>query len=228
LASEVPSRHTHRVAVPGCRGNHEPHLPGTGDNLAAVAVPDFATHYYLPSRRPFLNLSELPEAEVMAVMAALNEMRRDGVQHRPFGRRYIAWRRLTEARLREQFVAAGGSPERTAPHYFCLGTSPWFEGLAEGMLSVSVPIAELPMEQTSFTLVDSFSAMGLGPQFGFPAAYKPHETRVYPLSRLDEVIARFGLPGTAGSTDYATFAQGLVDTFVEVQLWADGPVRHLR
>jgi hypothetical protein len=50
-----------------------------------VGVPDFATHYYLPSRRPFLNLSELPEEEVMAVMTALNEMRCEGLQHRSFG-----------------------------------------------------------------------------------------------------------------------------------------------
>jgi hypothetical protein len=192
-----------------------------------VSAPNFATHYFLPSRRPFLNLSDLSDEEVLAVMEGLNDMRRQGLQHRPFGRRYLAWRRLTEARLQELFVASGGRPERTAPHYFCLGASTWFQGLADGMLSVSVRLAELPPEQTSFTLVDSFSAMGFGPQFGYPAATEPHERAVYPLSQLEGIIGRFGLPRTTATTDYATFADELVNTFVEVQLWSDDPVRHL-
>ncbi|MCU1602074.1 MAG: hypothetical protein JWO22_2783 [Frankiales bacterium] len=191
-----------------------------------MRVPDFATHYYLPGRKPFQNLSDLSEEAVLAVMSDLNEMRRQGVQHRPFGRGYIAWRRLTETRLREVFLASGGQPERAAPHYFCLGTSTWFEGLALGMRSLSLPLSDLPPEQTSFTLVDSFSAMGFGPQFGYPATAVPERAAVYPISRLERVLERYGMPDVTPRADYTSFADELVESFVEVQLWTDAPVQH--
>ena len=34
-------------------------------------LPDFATHYYRASRAPFLNLSDLPEDQVMAITLKL-------------------------------------------------------------------------------------------------------------------------------------------------------------
>lgn len=94
--------------------------------------------------------------------------------------------------MRELFVAVGGQPDRRAPHYFCLGSSPWFEGLA-----------------------------------GYPAASEPHQQVVYPVSRLGEVVGLFGMPASSQGSDYQGFENGLVDTFIEVQVWADDPVLHL-
>ena len=182
------------------------------------------THYYVADRRPFLNLSDLEGDAVFDVMRDLNVLRREGRTKRPFGRTYIEWRRLTEVALRDGFAAAGGRPDRTAPHYFCLGTSAWFAGLADNMLSVSLPVTSLPPEQSSFTLVDSFSAMGLGPQFGFPATAERYEQVVYPLSELRDVVGRYALPATTRS-DYDGYEDHLVDSFVEVQVWSDDPVR---
>ena len=187
-------------------------------------MPDFVTHYHLADRRPFLNLSDIEGDAVFDVMRDLDVLRRDGRHKRPFGRTYIEWRRLTELRLREGFAAVGGRPDRAAPHYFCLGESAWFAGLAEDMLSVCLPLSALPLDQSSFTLVDSFSAMGLGPQFGFPAAAAPHQRVVYPLFQLGDVVRRHGLPGRT-RRDYDRYDEQVVDSFVEVQLWTDGPVR---
>jgi hypothetical protein len=189
-----------------------------------VEAPDFVTHYYLADRRPFLNLSELDEGAVLDVMRELNQLRREGTQRRSFGRTYLAWRRATEARLRDLFIRAGGRPHRLAPHYFCLGTSPWFAGLAADMQSVTLPVERLPAEQTSFTLVDSFSAMGLGPEYGFPALVEAHQQVVYPLSALNEVVGQFGLPAEV-SSDYCGFEHRAVNSYVEVQVWTDEPVR---
>ena len=72
-------------------------------------VPDFATHFYRASRAPFLNLSDLPDDPVTAVMAELIRERREGGQQRPFGRKYMEMRRAAGDRLREQFTALGGS-----------------------------------------------------------------------------------------------------------------------
>src|SRR3954452_8392336 len=157
-------------------------------------------------------------------MRDLNALRREGRHKRPFGRTYLDWRRRTETQLREKFIAAGGRPDRGTPHYFCLGESAWFAGLADDIMSLSLPTAALPPEQASFTLVDSFSAMGIGPRFGFPAAPEPHQQVVYRLSDLSRVVSRYGLPTTA-TTDYGRYEHHLVDTFVEVQLWTDEPVR---
>jgi hypothetical protein len=77
-----------------------------------AGLPEFVTHYYLAGRRPFLSLSDLGETELAAVLADLGALRRSRKQHRPFGPRYMSLRRLTEARLRELFIAAGGHPER--------------------------------------------------------------------------------------------------------------------
>lgn len=70
--------------------------------------------------------------------------RREGAQQRPFGRTYIEMRRVVEDRLRRQFIALGGRPERRAPHHFVLGESPWFRGLAVDMEEIRIPVSKLP------------------------------------------------------------------------------------
>src|SRR5438445_7947216 len=77
-------------------------------------LPEFVTHYYRRSRRPFLNVSDLSDDGALRVMDDLMSERRDGKQHRLFGRKYLVMRRITEARLRRAFLEAGGHPQRTA------------------------------------------------------------------------------------------------------------------
>jgi hypothetical protein len=116
-----------------------------------VELPAEVTHYYLAGRRPFMSLSDLDELGRSAVLAEMADLRRARTQHRPFGARYMELRELTEGRLRELFEAAGGKPERKNPHYFVLGTSEWYERLAESMSAVSIPLADLPADQTTLT-----------------------------------------------------------------------------
>jgi hypothetical protein len=76
-----------------------------------------------------------------------------------------ALRRRTEACLRDLFAARGGTPERLSPHYFILGESDWYEGLAIGMQRVQLALSDLPEDQTTVTYSDSFTAIGFGPEF---------------------------------------------------------------
>jgi hypothetical protein len=152
-------------------------------------LPEFVTHYYLAGRRPFLSLSELSDAELAEVLADLRTLRQAGKQHRPFGPRYIDLRRRTEARMRELFAAAGGNPERPAPHYFVLGDSPWFAGLAKNMNRVQLPLSALPPRQTSITYPDSLTAMELGTEFGLSQQPRPYHGRVFLLSDLQGLVA---------------------------------------
>jgi hypothetical protein len=186
-----------------------------------VQVPDFVTHYHLPTRPPFLNLSDLPEAEAITVMDELMTMRKDGHQHRLFGRTYLRWRKATEARLREHFVAGGGVPLRQAPHYFVLGSSAWFEGLARDMQAVRVALDDLPPEHTTFTLVDSFAAMGCGEEFGFPGVPAAPLDRLYRWPRDRDVLTDYEAPLDEPDEDYSTYANRPVHHFVELQVWCE-------
>ena len=179
------------------------------------------THYHLPSRAPFLNLSDLDEAEALPVMDELMRMRKEGQQHRLFGQTYLRWRQATEARLREEFIRLGGRPVRRAPHYFVLGTSAWFEGLAKEMRGVRVALEALPAEQTTFTLVDSFAAMGCGEQFGYPRTPPPPLNRLYRWPDDRQVLADYDVPSDEPDADYSDYASRPVHHFVEVQVWRD-------
>src|SRR4051794_8700589 len=169
---------------------------------AGVAVPSFVTHYHLADRPPFLSLSDLGDTALRDVLAEQAILRRAGRVHRPFGSRYMELRHLTEARLRELFLARGGHPQRESPHYFVLGESPWFERLAEGMRKVQLSLSALPPDQTTITYPDSFTAMEFGPRFGVPQEPRPYHGAISLLEELADLVARFGVP--APSPDTAT------------------------
>ncbi|HWZ91494.1 MAG TPA: hypothetical protein VNW92_21680, partial [Polyangiaceae bacterium] len=153
-----------------------------------VPLPDCAIHYHLADKAPFLNLSDLAEPELAVVISELARRRAESGLKRIFGQKYIEMRRLTEARLHDLFVEAGGKPERSTPHYFCLGPCEWFRCLAPDMRQVVIPLSALPDHVTSFTYPDSFVAMGFGPRFGLPQVARPYHDRAFRMSQLPEVI----------------------------------------
>lgn len=156
----------------------------------------------------------------MTPFAMLARERESGVSRRVFGSRYLTLRRETEARLREAFVSGGGFAARAAPHYFCLGASPWFAGLADDMEARVFPLVALPPASVSFTWCDSFTAMGVNASFGLP--YEPHPTdgRVFRLSELPDVVAEYGLP-QAPDDDHDGYERRPFRHYVELQLWVD-------
>jgi hypothetical protein len=128
-----------------------------------------AVHYFRPGR-PFKNLSDLALEDLIVAYKMLEGERARGEHRRVFGRRYMDLRRRSEAKLRDCFVAAGGEPERTAPHYFVLGASSWFKGLADDMQEIAIAIADLPTEATSITY---------GMPLDDPAGYDGYEHRLF-------------------------------------------------
>jgi hypothetical protein len=173
-----------------------------------------------------MSLSDLGDVELAAVLADLGALRRAGNQHRPFGPRYMELRRHTEARLRELFVAAGGRPERGWPHYFVLGDSPWYAGLAENMQCIQLPLSMLPPEQTTITYPDSFTAMGRGTEPGSGEPSGPGHGRVFLLGELPGLVERVGIPDPSGwSGCYQSWTTWPAHAYIEVQLWSDEPIR---
>jgi len=187
-------------------------------------LPGFVTHYHLPGRPPFLSLSELDDAQLAAVLADLRALRQDGKQHRPFGSRYMELRRRTETRLLEMFTAAGGRPQRPAPHYFVLGGSSWLQGLAEDMECVRLPLSALPPAQTSFTYPDSFTAIGSGAPHGVGHQRRPYHGRVFLLHELPGLVEQFGIPDPRWNGQQQTWTTWPAEAYIEVQLWTDEPI----
>jgi hypothetical protein len=189
-------------------------------------LPGFVTHYHLPGRRPFLSLSDLGDAELAAVLADLGALRRAGKQYRPFGPRYMQLRRRTEVWLHEMFVAAGGRPERPWPHYFVLGDSPWYAGLAKNMQRIQLPLSALPPGQTTITYPDSFTAMGLGIDLRLGRPPRACHGRVFLLGELPSLVEQIGMPDPSSwCRRYQTWTTWPADAYIEVQLWSDEPIR---
>jgi hypothetical protein len=182
---------------------------------------DFVTHYYIEERGPFRNLSDLSAEECKRVMDELARERLDGRQHRRFGRVYMEMRRMTEARLRDLFIKAGGQPERAAPHYFVLGRSPWFRALSSNMREIHVPLSALPDLQTSITYPDSFTALGVVAQFGLPYDPRPYHNRVFRLDDLAALTERYGIPDAPPDPDYKSYEKRDMEKYIEVQVWTD-------
>jgi hypothetical protein len=196
-----------------------------GGVAARTQVPDVVTHYHLPGRPPFLNLSDLEGPELAAVLAEMEGLRHSGHQHRPFGPRYMALRRQTEARLRELFIARGGSPRRVSPHSFVLGASAWYEGLAPHMERIELALAALPDDQTTVTYPDSFVAMEAGVDVGLAPDRQPYHGKIFLLAELPGLIETYGIPSPPWAEGDRTWRRWPQETFIEVQLWANDPIR---
>lgn len=189
-------------------------------------VPDFATHYYPEEDQPFQNLSDLNRTSQIAMIEKLAQRRSsDSGYRRVFGPRYIGMRLKTEAKIRNLFLAAGGKPERQAPHYFVLGTSVWFENLYPNTSSVTVPLDVFPHHVTSVTYPDSFAAMRLGEEFGLvPGPLHPAHNKIFPLKDVPQLIQDYGLPEDASRVDYEGYHKQPFEKYIEIQLWSDAPV----
>lgn len=186
-----------------------------------TAVPDFITHYHLPDRRPFLNLSDLDDTSMGTVLSELRTTARTGFSQRQFGPRYMELRRSTETLLRSRFVGRGGRPSRTSPHYFVLGESPWFRGLYRDASEVRVPLAALRTEHVSVTYPDSVTSMGLLSGFGIDVSPRDHHENVYRIDELPGLIERCGLPSGVKPGSYEGHQRDDFEHYIEVQVWSD-------
>ena len=193
-------------------------------NYSPPVLPDYVTHYHLPDRSPFQNLSDLDGLKLERVLKALGSLEVRSRSHRVFGLRYMDFRLRTEAKLREAFYARGGRPERTAPHYFVLGSCAWFQALAVDMRSVRVALDDLPDDQTTFTYPDSFTAMGLAPDYNLPYKSRPYHGTVFRKNEIGDVVAEFGPPDDR-IEDFGNYHRRTFEKYIEVQLWSDPPIR---
>ena len=99
-----------------------------------------------------------------------------------------------------------------------------YRELSPSMRSVTLKLGDLPSDVTSFTYPDSFTAMGLGPQFGLPHDAKPYHERVYRIEDLDRIVSEYGLPEDQPDEDYTGYEHRPFEKYIEVQVWSDLPI----
>jgi len=181
-------------------------------------IPDFATHYYLSGKRPFLSLSDLDgDAEHPIFREMLNKHKNDHGYRRRYGMDYLSKRRACEEKLRWLFESRGGRPRRTFPYYLVLGESDWFFSLNDGHVALRIPLVELPPQTTSITFPDSFLAM--------TAATKPYFEKVYLLTEIDEVLRNYEYRNISPPITYDQYWEGDFELYAEIQIWDDETIR---
>jgi hypothetical protein len=177
-------------------------------------IPEFATHYHLPDREPFLSLSDLDgDIEHPVFVEMLNKHREDTGYRRIYGKKYLEMRMEAENKLRRLFEHRGGKPNRHYPLYFILGESQWFGGLNEDHEKISVPLSEFPNRSTSVTYPDSYIAMS--------REDKPYFEKVYFLDELEEFVSSYGLPEDEEPELYERYWVGDFEKYIEIQVWDD-------
>ena len=179
--------------------------------------PTFLTHYYLPDRKPFLNLSSLKEPDLNAVLQELRHKTEMGENKRMFSEWYVAERKISEEHLKKEFKKKGGIIEKEYPHYFVFGESLIQKGLAKNTKEVRIELSQLPLDKISFTYPDSMATMVLKDD----GLYKmPYHGKVFTYSEIIEVVQEFGFP----KDEIAKTSKFHFPLYIEAQLWSDTPV----
>jgi hypothetical protein len=183
----------------------------------SAAIPEFLTHYYARTSRPFRTLSDLSAGEVEAVIGQLREI--GSLPFRLTQQQYMVKRTNIERIMRRAFVQKGGFPTRENPHYMVLGTfslweSPDFE-------AVRIPLGQFPSEVISFTYTDSFYAFESTSLRGKAIPPRPYHRQVFRSEELPSLIDESGLHAEKWKCD----PQAEFDVYIEAQIWSDEPLK---
>jgi hypothetical protein len=173
-------------------------------------LPGFLCHYFEAASGPFRSLSDLPIPEAEAVQ---EQIRKDS--NRFASRRsadYLSIRRGLEDQIRQLFIAKGGEPVRTTPHYMILGDCPWLQTWYVEGCEIRIALECFNPSAVSFTYGDSFPAMRFNDG-------RPYRGQVYTIHELPELVCCHGLPQIWNSDGKLG-----PERYIEAQVWEDEPV----
>jgi hypothetical protein len=182
-------------------------------------LPNFVTHYYDPTGKPFLNLSELSDTECAKVISKLNELYRRGLRKAFYDDWYMPTRRRIEREMREEFLKKGGVAPRRFPHYFWWGGDNYREQMCKPEFKkITLNLSQLPRESISFTYPDSIGSMVYTND---PKWSKHYHGKVFTYEEIHELFLEEEFP----SGGFERNAAYRVNKYVEVQLWCDDPIQ---
>ncbi len=104
------------------------------------------------------------------------------------------------------------------PIYFFLGK---FHGIdASRPLSIRVLLTVFSQEMITFTYPDSMASLPLATLIEHHSDRRPYHGQVFTLDEIEDVVSEYGVPGEEGNPTASRY-----DTFIEVQVWDDRPLR---
>lgn len=162
-------------------------------------------HYFDRDIGPFRNLSKLTSAESEVVS---NQIRLKG---NTFASRrsedYMSIRRELESLARNQFIAKGGNPRNSFPHYMTLGSCDWLKTWYTSPDVIEIPWDQFAVESVSFTYGDLFPTMRYQDD-------KPYRKQVYTKLEIVELIDKYGFP-----QDWNRDGDKGPERYIEAQIW---------
>ena len=182
-----------------------------------MAVPDYITHYYYPDKKPFLNLSDLNEEERAKIIEELNQRKDDNETQRGFPDWYMPQRLDSEKEMLNILTRKGIIPERKNPHYFVLGSSPFFEKHYNfNFKKIEIPIKEFREGELTFTPSDSLWCIGKIMRPDTNMKSMPFDQDLFNYNEVSEIIKSY-------NTDILDTQSMLKirSKFVEAQVWSN-------
>ena len=174
-------------------------------------LPDFLCHYYEERDGPLRNLSDLPLEKAQTVLEGIRAKRDRFASQRTND--YLVVRRALEEQVRGLFIAKGGKPKRSRPHYFVLGECAWLRNWYPHGCELRLPLHVFRTECLSFTYGDTFPAMRYGDG-------KPYRGKVYTFAELTDLVEQYGLPQVWNADGKAG-----PERYIEAQVWEDEPLQ---
>jgi hypothetical protein len=176
-------------------------------------LPPIITHNYDPAHGPFRNICTLEYDEAERILEAI---RRTG--NRKYKPNYLQRRISTEEWLYAERTRKLGKPPLAHPIYFFLGEFHWTDPARP--LSIRIPLIEFSRQTITFTYPDSMTSLPLATLIEHQKDRKPYHGQVFTLDEIENVVSEYGIPGKVIDR-----AGSRYDTFIEVQIWDENPLR---
>lgn len=162
-------------------------------------------HYFDKEIGPFRNLSKLTQEQSEEVSSQIRSIGTAFASRR--SEDYMSIRRELESIAREQFIAKGGKPHHTFPHYMTLGACDWLNTWYENPEAIEIPWDDFAAESISFTYGDLFPTMRYRDN-------KPYRQHVYTKPEIVELIEKYGFP-----QDWNKDGNHGPERYIEAQIW---------
>lgn len=176
-------------------------------------LPSVITHTYDPARGPFRNILTLAYDEAERILEDIRQM-----EHRKYKPNYLQRRIATEEWLYTERTRKLGKPQLRHPIYFFLGE---FYGTDMARpASIRIPLIEFSHQAITFTFPDSMTSLPLATLIEHQQDCQPYHGQVFTLDEIESVVSKYGMPGSA-----IDGAKSRYDTFIEVQIWDENPLR---
>ena len=177
--------------------------------------PTYLTHYYHDA--PFQCITSLSTSDMVQVIRDMHSIRQ--LPRRLLRPIYFMERRQYERKMREQFLAKGGFPQRLNPHYLVLGESEAWE--RQQLRSIRIPLSEIPPDVISFTFTDSWFSYVEFDLNGEPIPRESYSEMVYRVDELNDAIDEHKWPGNKNRSNRVRRDHD----YIEAQVWADEPLQ---